>query len=315
MRAARALLNAMVLPAGADQLPKAQRQPFSTLAAIVGGPEPVERTLRVLQAEEIVRPAASGSPEGAWQLDHDYLARAVLDEARQADLWGTALRDRFAIYRAAEGSPRKRWAALLPIAVQARLLWEKLRGRLRYGEAAGYARLSAAKPALLLASLVLVAGSAQALYQYSIVGAQAQAIVDRLDEERDEGKRAVLDLWMAPSEVRARAVSRLLNSPGRLRAAGTDWVKGAVALDTQTVRALATELRARLDTERDSDTRKALYSALGSVAAQLNEDGDEVNMELSPNLGDGLRGQAAAIWDCEDAGLAATSIPSVNLTP
>src|ERR1700719_3222107 len=37
--------------------------------------------------------------------------------------------------------------------------------------------------------------------------------------------------------------------------------------------------------------------------------------ELSPNLGDGLRDQAAAVWDCGDAGLAATSIPSVNLTP
>jgi hypothetical protein len=39
------------------------------------------------------------------------------------------------------------------------------------------------------------------------------------------------------------------------------------------------------------------------------------SMELSPNLGDGLRDQAAAVWDCEDAGLVATSIPSVNLTP
>src|SRR4051794_14664715 len=37
--------------------------------------------------------------------------------------------------------------------------------------------------------------------------------------------------------------------------------------------------------------------------------------ELSPNFGDGLRVQAAAVWDFEDAGLAATSIPSVNLTP
>ena len=37
--------------------------------------------------------------------------------------------------------------------------------------------------------------------------------------------------------------------------------------------------------------------------------------ELSPNVGDGLRVQAAAVWDCEDAGLAASSIPSVNLTP
>jgi transposase len=37
--------------------------------------------------------------------------------------------------------------------------------------------------------------------------------------------------------------------------------------------------------------------------------------ELSPNVGDGLRVQAAAVWGGEDAGLAATSIPSVNLTP
>ena len=42
---------------------------------------------------------------------------------------------------------------------------------------------------------------------------------------------------------------------------------------------------------------------------------DPLTNELSPNLGDGLRDQAAAVWDCEDAGLAATSIPSVNLTP
>jgi len=37
--------------------------------------------------------------------------------------------------------------------------------------------------------------------------------------------------------------------------------------------------------------------------------------ELSPNFGDGLRVQAATVWVFEDAGLTATSIPSVNLTP
>jgi hypothetical protein len=35
----------------------------------------------------------------------------------------------------------------------------------------------------------------------------------------------------------------------------------------------------------------------------------EGTAELSPNLGDGLRVQAAAVWDWEAAGLAATSIP------
>src|SRR2546430_9933729 len=37
--------------------------------------------------------------------------------------------------------------------------------------------------------------------------------------------------------------------------------------------------------------------------------------ELLPNFGDGPRVQAAAVWDFEDVGFAATSIPSVNLTP
>jgi hypothetical protein len=48
---------------------------------------------------------------------------------------------------------------------------------------------------------------------------------------------------------------------------------------------------------------------------QIRTSGFAIEEELSPNLGDGLRDQAAAVWDCEDAGLAATSIPSVNLTP
>ena len=38
-------------------------------------------------------------------------------------------------------------------------------------------------------------------------------------------------------------------------------------------------------------------------------------VEISPNVGDGLKDQAAAVWAFESAGLAATSIPSVNLTP
>ena len=38
-------------------------------------------------------------------------------------------------------------------------------------------------------------------------------------------------------------------------------------------------------------------------------------IELLLTFGDGRRVQAAAVWDFEDVGFAATSIPSVNLTP
>ena len=40
-----------------------------------------------------------------------------------------------------------------------------------------------------------------------------------------------------------------------------------------------------------------------------------LDTEVSPNLGDGLTDQAAAVWDFEGTELATTSIPSVNLTP
>ena len=60
------------------------------------------------------------------------------------------------------------------------------------------------------------------------------------------------------------------------------------------------------------DTR-ALQAWLGHKNIQHTVSHTE--LELSPNFGDGRRVQAAAVWDREDAGLTATSIPSVNVTP
>ena len=57
------------------------------------------------------------------------------------------------------------------------------------------------------------------------------------------------------------------------------------------------------------------HSTFSMAAAITLADFFGTDNELSPNVGDGLKDQAAAVWDCEDAGLAATSIPSVNLTP
>jgi hypothetical protein len=82
---------------------------------------------------------------------------------------------------------------------------------------------------------------------------------------------------------------------------------------------------------RQKAERCRLMSALGTIPEvkeqlrlwahefdDLAEDADrkhERRQELSLNFGDGLRVQAAAVWDFEDAELAATSIPSVNRTP
>jgi hypothetical protein len=53
-----------------------------------------------------------------------------------------------------------------------------------------------------------------------------------------------------------------------------------------------------------------IYTSLTDAIAAM-----PTTPEVSPNFGDGVRVQAAAVWGFEDAGLAATSIPSVNLTP
>ena len=64
--------------------------------------------------------------------------------------------------------------------------------------------------------------------------------------------------------------------------------------------------------ERETDAQRfweAMRERLREFSLSLHPE------ELSPNFGDGLRIQAAAVWAFEDAGLTATSIPSVNLTP
>ncbi|MGA8758991.1 MAG: hypothetical protein WB611_22300, partial [Stellaceae bacterium] len=68
----------------------------------------------------------------------------------------------------------------------------------------------------------------------------------------------------------------------------------------------------RLDRSGDFLGRSDINVRVVEILAGLsNLRGVGPPIELSPNFGDGPRVQAAAVWDCEDAGLAATSIPSV----
>jgi hypothetical protein len=245
VQAARAMLTTLVLPAGADLPPKASRQSLLELAAIAGGPERAQRALEALQADEIVRPAGGDASESAWQLDHDYLARSVLAEARQADRWGTALRDGFARYRAASGSWSGSWATLLPIRVQIRLVWEKLHGRLQFGEAAGYAWLSGAKAAALLVACGSIAGAGLLLYQDNRVQAQAQALANQFGAG---DAAAVLDAWQAPNAVRTR-LFKLATADPSLLYSGSKRRRTAAHVGVEPDHALevATLLTAHLD--------------------------------------------------------------------
>jgi hypothetical protein len=263
VRAARAMLTTLVLPAGADLPPKTSRQSLSELSAIAGSPERAQRALEALQADEIVRPAGGDASESAWQLDHDYLARSVLAEARQADRWGTALGDGFARFRAASGSWSGSWATLLPIRVQIRLVWEKLRGRLQFGEAAGYAWLSGTKPAALLVGCGSIAWAGLLLYEDNRVQAQAQALANQFGAG---DVAAVLDAWQAPDAVRTRLFKLATADPSLLYSGSKlHWTAAHVGVEPDRALEVATLLTAHLQREqgleRDQDARHAVAFA------------------------------------------------------
>src|SRR5689334_18213256 len=97
-----------------------------------------------------------------------------------------------------------------------------------------------------------------------------------------------------------------------LRKAGTN-TKGAL---------VAFGAKGGFDAEAERQRRPRIaevpFDAAHKYMATFHWEGDAVrvfvkgapDVEISLNLGDGLRVQAAAVWDCKDVGLAATSIPS-----
>jgi hypothetical protein len=267
VRTARVMLNALVLPAGADQPPKARRPPLSALAEIAGDPERAQRALQTLQADEIVRPAGGDASESAWQLDHDYLARSVLAEMRQADRWGTALRDGFSRFRAAGGSWHRGWAALLPVSVQVRLLWERARGRLKYGEASVYARLSGAKPAVLLAVCAGVAWGALALYREDLVRSQAQALANKFGAQ---DRAAVLEAWQAPGPVRMRVFALVTADTNLLlSASAVGWPTAHAGVEPGHALEAARLLANGLKREQGNERALAFARAYADVAQRL----------------------------------------------
>jgi membrane protein implicated in regulation of membrane protease activity len=265
VRTARELLGALVLPGGPDQPPKAQRKAFEALAGIAGGSEQAARALRVLQGRDIVRPVGG---EEAWQLDHDYLSRAVLAEVRRANRWGGRLVEEYARFQAARDSWRRRWAALLPISVQARLAWERLRGRIRYREAAGYARLSSIKPALLVALILLFGWGARALERDLALGRDAQALANRFGSFR--GKVAALDVWRAPEPLRMRVFALVREDRALLLSAAlSDWPAAHAGVEPERAVEALSLLRDRLKRQEHSFDSVVLIRAYADLARRL----------------------------------------------
>ena len=278
--AARSLLSALVLPGGPNQPPKTQRVAFGSLVEVVGNRSEATGMLLAFQADDVVRPAEGIAGESAWQLDHDYLARAVLAEARQANRLSFALREGQERFDRVKGHWGQMWRALLPVSVQARLAWEWVRGRLRYGGAVGYVGLSLLKPGLALLLICIGSGGAYVWNENRILDAHVRGLFDRFIGAN--GTSAVLETWHAPRAVRRRLFSFIQTDENRLAgAARTGWPEAHGGLEAQSLKEAAHLLCERLD-QQTFLSHSVLTNIVARMADQsaIKEEADALRERL-----------------------------------
>ena len=158
------------------------------------------RALERLEADEILRPRSELQDIATrWQLDHAYLAQPILRIERERDLWHQLLAERARSY--AEASWRDKWAALLPLGLQARLVGARLQRRFRYGDQRVYAlkSLSRAMPAILI--LGVIAGLSWAATEWDAARQIAGEMARNGDPMSDDAAAGLADLvgrsWVA----------------------------------------------------------------------------------------------------------------------
>lgn len=277
VRLVRQVLAALIFPSGPNQPPKAKRASFSDLCNIVGGSRRAETLLRMLQHDEIVRPADATNEAIAWQLDHDYLARAVLADARVADRWALALREGRTRHQDADNW-RRRWTTLLPVSTLVRVCWERARGRLTLGEATGYAWLSAMKPVTVLLGLLLLSVTTYVSNEDRLLTREASGLIDKFGGESE--KSAVLSVWGAPEPVRQHVYDLLGASHDRLqRAMSAGWYLAHAGLESSRQR----QVLAILHSSRDLDLTLNSYLTIAprlTDPAALNDEAAALRLRL-----------------------------------
>ena len=274
-----------LVESGPQNTVKTRRRSATDLAAAI--PDAIRRmkALERLERDEIVRGAPSLSEHVTdWQLDHDYLAHAVLAEERTSDRFTVLLRDGAEAWLQAGSNWRQRIRTLLPLRTQLALVWSRLRsrGRFKYGPYRAYAAISALR---IAPTLLLIIAIALGEREWSL-RAQASEIIDRLNSDSGVGARSVLMLWETSPAVRSRFLEILLDRPGRLQDIGPDWARAYVSLEPDTAAHLIQRLTARLDRPGvDPATQRALIVALGTAVGLLNEaDAKEVALDLRARL-------------------------------
>jgi hypothetical protein len=156
----RSILLSMVDPVSKKTIPVSQASIAQSLPERYRDDTSLRLLLEYLASNEVLRRRADfrqGTIEH-WSLYHDYLSRGLLELQRRAHYWQAYLWDSLDSYSAARGFGKLR--TLLGPVVQLRILYERLRGRLRYERSRTLAVLSSVRlianiPALLLALVVV----------------------------------------------------------------------------------------------------------------------------------------------------------------
>src|SRR5271165_25869 len=177
---------------------------------------------QLAQDEVIRRRVDPGTGESSWLLDHDYLARAVREADRRANRWQRALAEGAKTLADAGDSWARWWRALLPPRTQLGFLYDRLRGRFRYGEHRLYAAKSLQRFGPIVGILLLVAAAEWESRAEERVAKSAEAILNGLEFPEffgvsESDVEALLHLAAAEEPVRQRVLTLVLTNPERAR--------------------------------------------------------------------------------------------------
>ncbi len=284
-----------------EKAKKTVPSPISRLAELSGlSEDPVQHALDSLASHDVVRKVVDPlTGKESWRLDHDYQCQAVLDiEARQ-DYWNTALRNAHQQFLEAKGNLLRRWRSLLPPWSQLTFLFQRLRGKCRFGEARGYWWRSTSRwlPTLLVLVIAWMLFNVYRDQQDKELARRLFAIIGRQDTISPyEMKECFWPLAADLSEnVRLHFLQIALESPEnarRLQLRNEIVVQSTVGWNPHMrIRVIQEILHPVLsESSLDSDTTLAC----ASLAAALNLDGplSETKKAAATKLAEAIKGES-----------------------
>ena len=297
--------------------------------------------LQKLVDARVLRRRLADSEDESWQLYHDYLADAVALDRRKRK-YSLLLEEAHQRHRLARSF--RKWTLLLTPLAQIRLYWHRLRAPgFRFGEHAGFVRVSLLRLALNLWTLsaVLIAASSIVWYEQTEADDIAQAFLQGGDQQQeframwrlastrsDYVRRSVFEKLLSTSDARVHLGrnSRAALAALGLRIGSLDAMRGlsfetcggscmAFSVAAADAATTADRILERMEMTTAADELSGLGSALAALAKgisgnQAAQGADRIleRMKMTTNPGElyGLGSALAAL-----AGNAPQLLPSL----